>query len=66
MQLACSATDDFFGLRIPHMIDLRNPLAVLGARIPWQELEASVAHLFYRKSRASEAIPDLDLFVSSW
>src|SRR5690606_41554809 len=37
------------------MIDLRHPLAVLASRMPWQEIEAAVAH-------EGEAMPDLDLF----
>jgi IS5 family transposase len=40
---ACLATDDFFRSRIDHMIDLRHPLAVLSSRMPWQQIEASLA-----------------------
>jgi transposase, IS5 family len=60
---ACPVTDDFFRLRIDHMIDLRHPLAVLASRMPWQEIEARVAQVFSRKGRAGVAMPDLDLFV---
>lgn len=59
---ACPATDDFFRARIDHMIDLRHPLAVLSSRMPWQQIEASVSHLFMRKARTGVAMPDLDLF----
>ena len=59
---ACPSTEDFFRSRIDHMIDLRHPLAVLSSRMPWQQIEASVAHLFVRKARAGVAMPDLDLF----
>ena len=59
---ACPATDDFFRARIDQMIDLRHPLAVLASRMPWQEIEARVAHLFVRKAHAGVAMPDLDLF----
>ena len=59
---ACPATDDFFRSRIDQMIDLRHPLAVLSSRMPWQELEARVAHLFVRKAHEGVAMPDLDLF----
>ena len=59
---ACSATDDFFCSRIDHMIDLRHPLSVLASRMPWQHIEASVAHLFVRKAKDGVAMPDLDLF----
>ena len=59
---ACPATDDFFRARIDQMIDLRHPLAVLASRMPWQEIEAGVAHLFVRKAHAGTAMHDLDLF----
>ena len=36
-------TDDFFRNRLYQMIDLRHPLAVLANRMPWQEIEASLA-----------------------
>jgi len=39
----CPATEDFFRLRLDHLIDLRHPLAVLASRMPWQELEAHVS-----------------------
>lgn|SRR5574344_17182 len=56
----CPATDDFFRSRIDQMIDLRHPLAVLSSRMPWQEIEARVAHLLVRKAHAGQAMPDLD------
>lgn len=56
---ACPATDDFFRARIDQMIDLRHPLAVLASRMPWQEIEARVAHLFVRKAQADKAMPEL-------
>ncbi len=59
---ADAATEDFFRARLDHMIDLRHSLAVLASRMPWQSIEASVAHLFSRKARAGQALPDLDLF----
>ena len=62
MIFACSATEDFFRSRIDHMIDLRHPLAVLASRMPWQQIEASVAQVFSRKGRTGQALPDLDLF----
>jgi hypothetical protein len=33
------------------MIDLRHPLAVFGSRMPWQEIEGSLAHQFARRVR---------------
>ena len=59
---SCPATEDFFRARLDHMIDLRHPLCVLASRMPWQQIEASVSHLFMRKARAAMAMPDLDLF----
>ena len=40
------ATDDFFRARLDQMIDLRHPLAALTERIPWSQLEASLAPSF--------------------
>ena len=62
MIFVCPATEDFFRSRIDHMIDLRHPLAVLAQRMPWQQIEASVAQVFSRKGRTGQALPDLDLF----
>ena len=45
-----AATEDFFRARLDHMIDLRQSLAVLASRMPWQQVEAYVAHLFSRKA----------------
>ncbi|MDZ4126462.1 MAG: IS5/IS1182 family transposase, partial [Hydrogenophaga sp.] len=60
---ADAATEDFFRACLDHMIDLRHSLGVLVAsRMPWQQIEASVAHLFSRKAHAGQAMPDLDLF----
>ena len=58
----CPATEDFFRLRIDQMIDLRQPLAVLSSRMPWQEIEARTAHLFLKKAKTGQPMPDLDLF----
>ncbi len=57
-----AATEDFFRLRLDHMIDLRHSLAVLSSRMPWQQIEASVAHLFSGKVRAGKKLPGIDLF----
>ena len=59
---ADAATEDFFRARLDHMIDLRQPLVVLASRLPWQQIEASLAHLLSRKARTGLALPDLDLF----
>ena len=57
-----AATEDFFRLRLDHMIDLRYSLAVLASRMPWQELEASLAYLLSGKARAGKKLPGIDLF----
>ena len=57
-----TATEDFFRLRLDHMIELRHALAVLASRLPWQQIEASVSHLFSAKVRAGKKLPGIDLF----
>jgi IS5 family transposase len=57
-----SMTADYFSNRLDQMIDLRHPLAVLTNRMPWQEIEASLARLFAGQVRADKKIEDLDLF----
>jgi len=57
-----SDTDDFFRSRLDQMIDLRQPLSVLASRMPWQEIEASVAHLFAHRLRSGKAMVNGDLF----
>ncbi len=54
-------TDDFFRNRLDQMIDLRHPLAVLASRMPWQEIEASLAQRWVRQVKAGKKIDDLDL-----
>lgn len=44
-------TDDFFRSRLDSMIDLRHPLAVLATRMPWAQLEATMAPLFAHRHR---------------
>lgn len=58
----CPSNDDFFRSRIDHMIDLRHLLAVLSSSMAWQQIEASLSHLFMRKARSGVAMPDLYLF----
>jgi IS5 family transposase len=60
-----SDTADFFRGRIDQMIDLRHPLAVLGTRLPWQEIEASLAQQFARRARAGTRLEGMDLFGPS-
>ncbi|WP_419964641.1 hypothetical protein [Pelomonas cellulosilytica] len=56
------ATDDFFGARLDGMVDPRHPLAVLGRRVPWSQIEASLAPLFARKARMGKSREDADMF----
>lgn len=44
------------------MIDLRQPLAVLASRMPWQEIEASLAHQSARQVKAGKQADDIGLF----
>jgi len=57
-----ATTEDFFRVRLEHMIDLRHPLAVLASRMPWAAIEASVMHLFARRTREGVGVSDVDLF----
>jgi IS5 family transposase len=57
-----AATEDFFRLRLDHMIDLRHSLAVLSSRMPWQQIEASVSHIFSGKVRSGKKLSGIDLF----
>ena len=43
------------------MIDLRDPLAVLATRLPWDQIEASLAPKFAHKDRVGEVIDGEDL-----
>ena len=56
------ATDDFFRARLDHMIDMRHPLAVLAARMPWAQIETSLAPLFSHRQRPGRTVVDSDLF----
>jgi IS5 family transposase len=55
-------TDDFFRARLDQMIDLRHPLAVLAKRLPWTEIETSLAPVFAHQDRPGRAVADSDLF----
>lgn len=57
-----SPVNDFFRSRIDQMIDLRHPLSILASRMPWQEIEASLAHNFARKVKAGKKVEDIGLF----
>lgn len=57
-----SQIDDFFRSWLDQMIDPRKPLAVLATHIPWQELEAAVAHRFARQICTGKRVEDINLF----
>ena len=46
-----SETLDFFRGRLDSMIDLQHPLAVLGTRLAWAQIEAELAPIWQRRSR---------------
>ncbi|MDO9024262.1 IS5 family transposase, partial [Zwartia sp.] len=40
----------------------RHPLVILASRMPWQEIEASLAHQFARQVKAGKSVQDIGLF----
>ena len=56
------ATDDFFRARLDQMIDLRHPLAVLASRMPWPQIEASLAPVFAHRNRKGDLLEGADMF----
>src|SRR5437868_9404179 len=56
------STPDFFRSRLDSMIDLRNPLTVLGSRMPWDEIEVALAPVFAHKERDGRVVEEADLF----
>lgn len=56
------ASDDMFRSRLDTMIDMRHPLAVLATRMPWAEIEASLAPVLAHRDRAGRHVEDTDLF----
>jgi len=59
------ATDDFFRARLDQMIDLRHPLAVLAQRLPWAQIEATLAPAFAHQPRSGKVLTERDLFGTS-
>jgi IS5 family transposase len=55
-------TDDFFRSRLDQMIDLKHPLAVLGNRMPWTQIETALAPAFSRPEREGKSVVGDDLF----
>ncbi|WP_316679626.1 IS5 family transposase, partial [Ralstonia chuxiongensis] len=56
------STPDFFRSRLDTMIDLRHPLAVLATRMPWAQIEATLAPIFVRREREGRVMAGEDLF----
>ena len=56
------ATADFFRARIDEMINLNDALAVLATRLPWAQVEASLAAKFERRMRAGQLLEGQDMF----
>ena len=54
-------TPDFFRSRLDQMIDLRHPLAVLANRLPWTDIEVSLAPLLARQARPAKRVISQDL-----
>jgi transposase, IS5 family len=55
-------TDDFFRARLDGMVDLRHPLAVLSRRLPWAQIEDSLAPLLVHRDRAGRSVQGAYLF----
>ena len=53
--------EDFFRARLEHMIDLKHPLAVLAQRLPWVQIESTLAPLFEHKAQPVQSEPVQDL-----
>ena len=57
------ATDFFSRARLDSMIDMRHPLVVHATRMPWAEIERSLAPLLAHKDRTGRMVQNADLFV---
>jgi len=56
---------DMFRPRLDSMIDLKHPLAVLACRLPWDQIETTLAPFFERRNRSGRIIQGDDLFGTS-
>ena len=54
--------DDFFRARLDQMIDLHHPSAILANRVPWPDIEATLAPAFKRKNRQGQVVKFSDIF----
>ena len=55
------STPDFFRSRLDTMIDMRHPLVVLAARLPWQRIEQALAPKFAHQDRPAKQRSSADL-----
>jgi hypothetical protein len=51
-----------FSARLDQMIDMRHPLVVLTTRMPWAQIEASLAPAFAHCAKPGRRVSDADLF----
>ena len=55
------STPDFFRSRLDQRIDLRHPLAVLSARLPWAWIEVAVALKLAHQAKPTKRVIGEDL-----
>jgi IS5 family transposase len=53
--------EDFFRARLEQMIDLKHPLVVLARRLPWSQIEFTLAPLFEHTAQPVQSEPVQDL-----
>ena len=53
--------EDFFRARLDQMIELKHPFAVLSQRLPWAQIESTLAPLFEHKAQPVQSEPVQDL-----
>ena len=56
------STPDFFRSRLDAMVDMRHPLVILTAQLPWARIEAALTPKFERQNRPSQQELAGDLF----
>ena len=55
------STPEFFRSRLDTMIDMRHPLVVLAARLPWQPIEQALAPKFAHQDQPAKQLSSADL-----
>jgi IS5 family transposase len=60
--MASHRSEFFFRARLDTMIDLRHPMAVLAAKMPWPEIEAALAPALAHRDRKGQLVEGADLF----